>query len=100
VKSEECPSKLERSESEVGPSRSMYYVYLLELGNGRFYAGSTLNLEKRFKEHVNGYCVSTKDHRPVKIVFYAAFRKKEIALSFERYLKTASGKAFRNKRLI
>jgi hypothetical protein len=33
-------------------------------------------------------------------VFYAAFTSKKKALGFETYLKTQSGYAFRNKRLV
>jgi len=36
----------------------------------------------------------------LKLVFYAAFETKKKALDFEKYLKTNSGFAFRNKRLI
>jgi len=33
-------------------------------------------------------------------MFYAAFKAKEKAYEFEKYLKSSSGFAFRNKRLI
>lgn len=78
----------------------MYYVYVLFLKNGEYYVGSTPDLRNRIKEHKLGYCLSTKNLRPVKLIFYASFEDKKKSLSFERYLKTASGKAFRNKRLI
>jgi len=100
VLSEECPAKLERNESEVGRIVIMYFVYILKLKNGNYYAGSTPNIKERFKEHTNGYCRSTKDCRPVKLTFYAAFENKETALKFERYLKSSSGEAFRNRRLV
>jgi len=37
---------------------------------------------------------------PFKIAWYAAFESKELALTFEKYLKSSSGSAFRNKRLL
>ena len=42
----------------------------------------------------------TNRFKPWKLVFYAGFNDKKSALDFEKYLKTASGIAFRNKRLI
>jgi len=78
----------------------MYYVYILKLQKSSFYIGFTSNLEQRLKEHLNGEVDSTKNLRPVKLIFYAAFCSKIKALSFEKYLKSSSGFAFRNKRLI
>ncbi len=78
----------------------MYYVYLLKMANGKIYTGSTPDLLKRKKNHDSGYCLSTKDHRPLVLVWYCAFVSKLEALRFEKYLKTGSGQAFRNKHLI
>jgi len=78
----------------------MYYVYVLELSNKDYYAGSTKDLAKRFKKHQHGEVPHTSKHRPLKLVWYSAFSAKEKAIEFEDYLKTSSGKAFRNKRLI
>ncbi|MCX6807098.1 MAG: GIY-YIG nuclease family protein [Candidatus Berkelbacteria bacterium] len=78
----------------------MYYVYILKLENGQFYIGYTADLQERVKEHKRGRVDTTKRLRPNEIIFYAAFKHKKKALGFERYLKTYSGFAFRNKRLI
>ena len=78
----------------------MYYTYLLLLSNKDFYAGSTKNLKSRLKKHELGEVPHTSKFRPLKLVWYSAFEKKEKAIEFERYLKSSSGKAFRNKRLI
>lgn len=78
----------------------MYYTYLLRLSNGDYYAGSSDNLQTRIKDHNEGKNISTKPFRPVKLIYYCAFPTKNQAIKFEMYLKTGSGKAFRNKRLI
>ena len=78
----------------------MYYVYILELSNKDYYAGSTQNLCSRIEKHKNGEVHHTAKFRPHKLVWYCSFEKKERAAEFEDYLKTGSGKAFRNKRLI
>ena len=78
----------------------MYYVYLLKLADGSLYTGSTKNVKKRFEKHSGGNVLATKGKRPVEIVYYCAFPSKSQALEFEKYLKTGSGQAFRNKHLI
>lgn len=78
----------------------MYYVYLLKLNNRSIYTGSTPDVKNRVKEHENGKCISTKNFRPIKLVWYCAFPTRLLARRFENYLKTGSGQAFRNKRFI
>lgn len=78
----------------------MYYVYLLKLNNDSVYTGSTPDLYERVKRHENGLVKSTKDHRPLELVWYCAFENRLAARRFEDYLKSGSGQAFRNKRLI
>lgn len=78
----------------------MYYVYIIKLKNGKLYTGSTRDLRKRINNHNQGKIISTKAFRPVKLVYYSAFKSKTKAISFELYLKTGSGIGFRNKRLI
>jgi predicted GIY-YIG superfamily endonuclease len=78
----------------------MYYVYILKLSNSKYYAGSTGDIRGRIAEHNAGKVISTKGLKPIKLVYYCAFRSKGKALLFEKYLKTGSGIGFRNKRLI
>jgi len=79
---------------------TMYYVYILKLSNNWYYTGYSSNLQKRLKEHQQGRVKATQNHRPVQLLFYCAFISKGKALAFEKYLKTGSGFAFRNKRLV
>jgi len=78
----------------------VYYVYLLKLKNNAFYVGFSSDLKTRIGEHQKGNVPRTKKLKPLKLVFYAAFESKIKALHFEKYLKSSSGFAFRNKRLI
>lgn len=44
------------------------YVYILRsLKNQRFYIGSTIDVNNRFKKHQDGLVFSTKRNRPYKI---------------------------------
>ena len=79
----------------------MYYVYILRSVNKDWhYVGYTSDLKQRFKEHNLGKVESTKPHQPFKMVSYIAVETKEIAVDLERYLKSGSGIAWRNKRLL
>ncbi|MDP6575634.1 MAG: GIY-YIG nuclease family protein [Candidatus Peribacteraceae bacterium] len=78
----------------------MYYVYILKLKNKQYYIGCTKDLRSRLKKHKHHAVPTTSRIRPEELVFYAAFKSKEKAYVFEKYLKSSSGFAFRNKRLI
>lgn len=79
----------------------MHYAYILQLNDKSYYHGSSDDLKKRIiKDHEYGLVESTKNLRPLRLVFYAAFISKKLALRFEKYLKSSSGSAFRNKHLI
>ncbi len=51
-----------------------YYVYIIECSNGRLYTGYTVDLEKRFNEHLSG-------RRGAK--FTRAFKPREISASWK-----------------
>ncbi len=78
----------------------MYYTYILKLSNNDYYSGSTKDLGSRLEKHQTGAVPHTSKFRPVELVWYSAFESKEKAAEFEKYLKSSSGKAFRNKHLI
>ena len=78
----------------------MYYTYILRLSNRSLYTGHSTNLKQRIIYHNSGRVSATKNVTPVKLVFYAAFETKTKAVKFEKYLKSSSGFAFRNKHLV
>ena len=79
----------------------MFYAYLLESESdpSRRYVGFTEDLRQRLTDHNVGKSKHISKYRPWKLVTYLAFSDREKALEFERYLKTATGIAFANKRL-
>ncbi len=76
------------------------YVYILLCNDGTYYTGCTSNLQERFIRHEKGYVDSTKNKLPVNLVFHCTFIDKTKAFEFEKYLKSGSGIAFRNKHLL
>jgi len=78
----------------------MYYVYiLLSLKDRRFYVGYTNNLKNRLAEHIKGKVMSTKNRRPLRLVYSEVCLNRQDALHRERYLKTAWGKRYIKSRL-
>ncbi|MBI2337614.1 GIY-YIG nuclease family protein [Candidatus Daviesbacteria bacterium] len=71
----------------------MYYVYVLRsLKNGRFYTGSTNNLERRLNEHNTGQSKYTKLTAPFALVYKEEYKTKEEAYKKEMYYKTGAGR--------
>jgi putative endonuclease len=78
----------------------MWYVYVLELNNGDYYKGCTNNIDDRLERHQKGWVESTKDNLPARLVHYSVFFDQSKAYSFEKYLKSGSGRAFMKKHFI
>lgn len=78
----------------------MYYVYILRVYDNSIYIGYSSDLRERLKDHKEGSVSSTKNFRPIILIFYCAFLTQKKATDFEKYLKSSSGYAFRNKRLV
>ena len=77
-----------------------YYIYVLQSGiDGKFYVGYTENLEQRLTSHNDGKVVSTRNRRPMKLVYYEFCLNKTDAINRERYLKTAWGKRYIKNRI-
>jgi putative endonuclease len=94
--------RLRRASADVirFDSLKFWYVYILCINNGKYYTGYTQDLNERLFRHQNGMVPYTAPHRPVRLIYYCAFPDKYMAIAFERYLKSGSGRAFANKRLI
>ena len=78
----------------------MWKVYLLKCNDGTYYTGCTNNLDERMIRHRKGEVSYTAKRLPFELITYIAFTDKYKAFNFEKYLKSGSGKAFANKRLI
>lgn len=71
----------------------MFYIYILKsLKDNKFYTGFSSNLRKRIREHHLGNVQSTKNRRPLELIYYEAYQYKENALRREKFLKTTKGK--------
>lgn len=79
----------------------MHYVYILRSKSDpdRYYVGLTSDLRARLKRHNGGEVPHTSKFTPWELKTYIAFSDEQQAIAFEKYLKSASGRAFAKKRL-
>ena len=69
----------------------MFYTYVLKSKkDSQLYYGYTKDLAQRFEEHKSGRVESTRDRRPLKLVYYEACCTMEDALKREKYFKNIS----------
>ena len=80
----------------------MWYVYIIRSTSSpeESYVGATADLKQRLADHNAGKSTHTAKFVPWELAWYCAFPDKFRALEFEKYLKSHSGRALANKRLI
>ena len=64
------------------------------------YVGSTNDIARRLTEHNSGKVDSTKNRTPFSLEAYFTVKDKSRAIELEQYLKTGSGRAFLQKRIL
>lgn len=66
----------------------MGYVYILKsLKNGRYYIGSCIDIDVRFKQHNKGLVKSTKNLLPLSLEFFQKYDEVKTARQIEYKLK-------------
>ena len=78
----------------------MFYIYVLQGEKDKgFYVGFTRDLKLRFDKHSEGQVESTRDRRPLKLIYYEGCLSQDDATKREKYLKTYHGRMFLKNRL-
>jgi putative endonuclease len=76
----------------------MPHVYILEsVTDGRYYMGSTDNLEVRIKHHTGGHTPSTKRFGKIKLVFSQEYAILKEVIIIEKKLKKLKRKDYLRK---
>ncbi len=80
----------------------MIYVFLLESAHQRqqHYVGVTHDLKQRLSDPNEGKSPHIRKFNPWHLVVYIGFAEEQTAYSFEKYLKSGSGKASFEKRFL
>ncbi|BAL06026.1 hypothetical protein BJA01nite_27580 [Bradyrhizobium japonicum] len=92
-------SKADVSSPSTAGEHAVKYVYILEsLDSLHFYVGITDDLRARLTKHNAGEVPHTSKFGPWRLKTYIAFSNEKQAVAFEKYLKSASGRAFAKRR--
>jgi putative endonuclease len=82
-----------RSGRVDGNGKRFVYVLRSERHPGRHYVGLTADVAKRLEGHNAGQNDHTARERPWSVVVSVEVRTEKAAIRFEKYLKSASGRA-------
>lgn len=69
---------------------SQFYTYMVECADGSLYTGWTVDLKQRVAAHngdIPGGAKYTRTRRPVSLVWFTAFERKQDAQSMEYQVK-------------
>lgn len=78
----------------------MYFIYvLLSDKDKKMYTGYTKDLKLRIQQHNKGMVNSTKNRRPLRLIYFEGCLNQQDATKREKYLKTTYGKRYIKNRL-
>jgi putative endonuclease len=78
----------------------MHYIYVLRsLKDKNLYVGYTNNLKVRKQQHDKGLVNSTKNRRPLELLYYEACINQQDTTHREKYLKSSWGKRYLKQRM-
>ena len=72
--------------------KGRFWVYVLELGDGRRYVGQTNNLARRMAEHRSGRSRFTRKYKIVRLLYSEECETRSAALKREKFLKSGKGR--------
>ncbi|EKD56396.1 MAG: hypothetical protein ACD_58C00204G0001 [uncultured bacterium] len=73
------------------------YLYILQSNDGKYYVGSTNDVNRRLKQHQSGHTHSTKRMKDLKLVFSQEFLTLKNARQIEKKIKSWKRKDFIDK---
>ena len=76
-----------------------FWVYVLELENGKRYVGHTNNLHRRIQEHKDGRSTYTSKYKINKLLYYERHNSRSQAMKREKLLKSGNGRQWLKQRL-
>ena len=78
----------------------MHYVYVLRsLKDSNLYTGYTTDLRQRVADHAAGKAPSTRDRRPLQLIYYEAYLLAKDAKARGRFLKSGSRRRYIRKQM-
>ena len=78
----------------------MFYTYvLLSEKDDHLYVGFSKDLRNRMEQHAAGLVDSTKNRRPLELIYYEACLNEHDAINREKYFKSGFGRRFLKNRV-
>jgi putative endonuclease len=78
----------------------MFYTYVLKSKkDNKLYIGQSRDLRSRIDKHNKGLVNSTKDRRPLRLIYYEACVDEKKSLEREKYFKTGFGRRYLKNRI-
>ena len=79
----------------------MHYVYVIRstVEPDQIYTGLSDDVDRRLAAHNAGQSAHTSKYKPWRLESLHFFADAAVAIAFEKYLKSGSGRAFSAKRL-
>ena len=75
-----------------------YTVYIIKSSkDNKRYIGCTKNILRRLDEHNNGLVKSTRNRRPLELIYTEGFENKSDAIARERFFKSGKGREYLDK---
>ena len=72
-----------------------FIVYILNsLKDNKKYIGYTRDLDRRILQHKEGLVKSTRNRRPLELIYTETFDSKKEATDREKFFKSGQGRAF------
>ena len=73
----------------------IYTVYIIKSRKDKKrYIGCTKNIVRRLDEHNKGLVKSTKNRRPLELIYNGEFENKSDAFARERFFKSGKGREY------
>ncbi len=73
----------------------MHFVYILRsLKDNKRYIGCTNDLQRRLFEHNAGLVNSTRNRKPLQLIYSEQFESKKDAMNREKFFKSGAGREF------
>ena len=75
-----------------------YTVYIIKSSkDNKRYIGCNKNILRRLDEHNNGLVKSTRNRRPLELIYIEGFENKSDAIARERFFKSGKGREYLDK---
>ncbi|GAH68126.1 unnamed protein product, partial [marine sediment metagenome] len=82
------------TEQQFNKGQSQHYVYILICNDNKHYTGMTRDLKNRIIQHDKGLSISTRNKRPLTLIWATTVKDRITARRLEKKIKHYTAKKF------